>query len=98
MKALSEAGCTTAQALELIASKWRPIKMTEEFVIDQLRILNSETLEELERKGLLREQPQNIYAKIIYHWRFPLYSVDLSQMEVKKSELLEIRDQWTPDL
>jgi AbiV family abortive infection protein len=98
MKALSEAGCITAQALELIASKWRPIKMTEDFSIDQLRILNSETLEELERKGLLCQKPQNIYATIINDWRFPLYSLDLSQMEVKKSGLLEIRDQWTPDL
>lgn len=95
--ALDNAGCTKPDALKIIASKWRPIKMSDDFPSHKRRELNCETLEDLEKNGLLQEQPQEVYATIVNLWLFPLYSIDLKIKEVDQSSLRAIQEKWRPD-
>ncbi|MBM4308414.1 MAG: AbiV family abortive infection protein [Deltaproteobacteria bacterium] len=96
-KSLNQAGCASPKALSVIASKWRSVKMTDDFPISQLRDTNYATLQELDKSGLLREQPQNIYDTIINYWLFPLYSADLRIISVDQSKLREIQRGWAPE-
>jgi len=89
--ALDAAGFTKPDALRVIAFKWRPIKMSEDFPSHKRRELNWETLEDLEKNGLLQEQAQEVYAAIRDFWLFPLYSIDLRVKEVDQSSLRVIQ-------
>ncbi len=96
-QALSDAGCTTAEALEFIAEFWRPITMAADYRWVDLRKLNHETLMQLEARNLLREQPQETYTTIVDLWPFPMFSLDLQLAPVDKNGLREIQKRWTPD-
>jgi hypothetical protein len=54
--------------------------------------LNQETLEKLKSESLLREQPQEVYSRIIQEWQFPLYGLELGE-EGKESLLKELTRQ-----
>jgi AbiV family abortive infection protein len=97
VNALNEAGCTKPDALRVIGFKWRPVKMTDDFPIYKLRELNLETLEALEKNGLLGEQPQKVYTTIVNRWFFPLYSLNLRVEKVDQSSLRNIQKEWAPD-
>lgn len=94
--ALNSAGCLTSDALKTIADIWRSVEMNNDFSIQELEKLNLETLKELDKKGLLIDQPEMDHGIIIRRWLFPLHSLDLSIKKVKKSELREIQDEWSP--
>ena len=79
--ALHAVGCTTPQGLELIAATWRPVQMTDDFTLMELRELNQRTLEAMGQKGLLRERPEETCRLIIEEWPFPLYSTDLKPLK-----------------
>lgn len=81
-RALHAVGCTTPQALELIAATWRPVRMEDDFTLMQLRELNQRTLEAMKQSGLLRERPEETWRLIIEEWPFPLYSADLKMTKV----------------
>ena len=55
------------------------------------------TLEELDRKGILNPDCGDAYREVVQHWPMPLYTLDLSEKEVKRKKLEEIREQWLPD-
>lgn len=61
-----------------------------------LRKLNEETLTDLKNKSLLEKQPQKTYDYIIEYWPFPLYSLDLREQKVSKSDLRNIQERWSP--
>lgn len=82
--ALSEAGCLTSAALKEIALQWRPIKIEPEMDWEMLRKLNQETLERLDRWGLLLTVKEEHYATITNDWPFPMYSLNLRKDQVKK--------------
>lgn len=91
--ALWKVGCTKAEALAVIARKWRSIRMTEDFSWRELRNLNYQTLKDLENKNLLQEQPNSVYSTITDRWLFPLYSLDIRIIHVDKTKLREIKEQ-----
>jgi AbiV family abortive infection protein len=93
-RALDNVGCTTPEALAVIADIWRPIKMTDDYHWVEIRKLNYQTLEELDDKNLLLEQPQEAYHYIIHNWPFPMCSIDLSLASVDKAELRKIQEEW----
>jgi hypothetical protein len=62
-----------------------------------LRKLNHRTLEELESKGLLQEQPGEVYEKVIGRWQFPLYDLELTPIHVDRVVLRERQQNWIPD-
>lgn len=96
VRALSETGCLTAPALAEIALQWRPINIKEEMAWVALRKLNYETLERLERRGLLLPVPEKHYATVTQEWPFPMYPLDLRKDPVKKDSLQAIRAHWPP--
>lgn len=89
-------GISKPKALELIASKWRPIKMDDSFSWQDLRTLNKETLEELENKRLLENSNESTKRDIIDNWLFPIYSIKIRIVEVNKKKLREIQENWSP--
>lgn len=97
VRTMKECGCTTPQALEVMADIWRPVQMTEDFHWQYLRQLNSGFLQKMKDTGLLLEQPAETYNKIINNWLFPLYSIDLSLVSVARQELKGIQERWAPE-
>lgn len=76
-QAFNDTGCTSPEALQLIAKFWRPIEMSPNFKWMKLRELNYQTLKILDENKLLREQPQSVFNRIVDIWPFPMYSLDL---------------------
>lgn len=97
-KAFFDTGCTTPEALALIADFWRPIVMTPNFSWVDLRELNYKMLKKLIEKRLIIAQPQKVYTTIFDIWTFPLHSSDLKLKEIKKAELREIQKKWPHDI
>ncbi|WP_375307316.1 hypothetical protein WI560_06395 [Bradyrhizobium sp. A11] len=94
--ALASVGATSVNGLKIIAQIWRPIKMTPNFSIDEIQNLNRDTLLKLEIGGLLRSNAQDDCNTIIQSWPFPLYSLDLHETKVAKSELKDKQRRWQP--
>jgi len=90
-QALYDSGCTTPEALKVIAELWRPIQMTNDYRWVDLRALNVRTLQELDNVDLLCEQPKDTYATIVDKWTFPLYSAELKRIQIKQSALRRIQ-------
>jgi len=62
--ALWKAGCTKPDALQLLISIWRSIKMSDDFSWHELRELNIKTLEELDKNSLLNTQDDTVCFEI----------------------------------
>ena len=91
--ALWKAGCTKPDALKLLMSIWRSIRMSDDFSWQELRELNIKTLEELDKSNLLNTQDDAVCSVIIDRWLFPLYSIDIKIKEINIEKLKEIREQ-----
>ena len=85
-RALHAVGCTTPQALELIAATWRPVQVGDDFTLRELRKVNQRTLEAMGQRGLLRERLEETCRLIILEWPFPLYSADLKMTRVTNED------------
>lgn len=96
-QALSRCGVATARGLEVVATVWRQVSMRLDLKWFDLRKLNHRTLEELESKGLLQEQPGEVYEKVIGRWQFPLYDLELTPIHVDRVVLRERQQNWIPD-
>jgi AbiV family abortive infection protein len=96
--ALKAVGFTKSGSLRIIADIWRPIKMTDDFHWQTLRELNIRTIEAIREEGLLIEQSQDIYGKIVNGWLFPLFSINLGLIGVSREELCHIQSRWSPEL
>lgn len=94
---LFDAGAATARGLETVSDTWRDAVPNSETHCSAIWDLNRMTLEALELKGLLREQPAQVYGHIVRDWQFPIYGLDLSKIEVSKEALRERQRNWSPD-
>lgn len=90
-----DAGFFTKESLETIAEIWRPSPPTMNTHFQELRRLNSSTLELMKSRGLLVEPPSSTYSWSIDGWQFPMYDFDLSQIRVSPSTLREQQNNWT---
>ena len=95
-RAIHQAKATTPEGLSVVAEVWRPVDVSAEMRIDELRGLNRRTLEVLENRNLLSPAPNKVYEVIHDNWIFPLWPLDLQVLKVKKEELREVQRQW-PD-
>jgi len=82
MSALYDVGVATEDGLRVIASIWRPVEMTDDLHVSQLREINRRTLE-----SLSQPQSNDSGATVLRQWSFPLYSLDLSPRRVKRGDL-----------
>lgn len=89
-------GITKPEVLKLIASKWRPVKMKNNFTLKKVQKLNKETLEELEDNHLLENVDKSATKLIIDNWLFPIYSISMTKIKVNKGKLKEIQENWSP--
>jgi hypothetical protein len=63
-----------------------------------LRQLSVRTLETLEEANLLRARPNFVYQHVANEWPFPLYPLDLPELEVDPDHLREAqRNCYPPD-
>jgi AbiV family abortive infection protein len=85
-RALHAVGCTTPQALEFIATTWRPVEMKNDFTLMELREVNQRTLETMGQRGFLREPLEETCRLIVQEWPFPLYSADLKMTRVTNED------------
>jgi hypothetical protein len=95
--ALQDIGCANLRALEVIAQIWRSFPLSDETERLQVREKNVEVLRALDAATLLSEQPQTVYQYVADCWLFPMYDLEMKEIEVSQSELDEIRKRWSPE-
>lgn len=94
---LFNVGLSRAEAIATVADVWRSFAVDLNTQWSQIRDLNHRTLQLLEERAQLVDQPQNVYGSIVHHWQFPMYDLDLSMVEVKLDTLRDQQRQWSPD-
>src|SRR5437867_2499498 len=87
VRSLHAIGFANAAALSVIAGIWRPTEMTLDFDRRALGELNRQTLEALQAKQLLADALEGTDQLAIDRWPFPLWSLDLSPIEVDQADL-----------
>jgi hypothetical protein len=93
---LHDAGLCGAESLALTAEIWRAHPMEPDTHWSNVRDLNVRTLQELDGRGLLKEQPQDAYRWIATEWQFPIYALDLTKIPVALDDLRERQRNWNP--
>jgi hypothetical protein len=86
--ALQTLGMSSPSALGVIASVWRPIRITDEFHFSELEQAAGATLKALHDRGLLRRNNE-AESVVVNRWLYPLYPLDLRPLKVDRSELRE---------
>lgn len=89
--ALVEARLHVSPALGIVAARWHTFVPSDATHISEVRLLIRQTLEDLERQGMLGGA-EDAWARIIEHWTFPLWNADLSEEKIKLSQLHEERE------
>lgn len=95
--AIQGAGLTTSAALEVVAARWRTVDIADHLAWSNRIQLNRETIEALDARGLLRRRSHQIYQRIIDHWQFPLYSLNLAPLKADLDALREKQQKWSPE-
>jgi len=94
-KAFYDAGCTTASSLQVISEFWRGRSISPSLTYLELRDLNIQTLDELNKRNLLQKQSESVFRTIIDTWTFPMYSLEMKMFKVSnEEELRKMRKQW----
>lgn len=94
---LHQIGVGTVQSLDVIAGYWRDNSPTYETKWEENEKANMQTLTLLSERGLLTEQPSEIYSYVVNNWQFPMYDLDLTRIPVKVSELREEQEKRNSD-
>lgn len=97
VRCLQGAGMSTPEALATIAELWRASPIGPETHCTEIFALNRRTLELMESRGQLDEQPQETYQSIAREWQFPMYGLDLSMVDVDLETLRERQRNWSPE-
>jgi hypothetical protein len=96
VKAQQETGMTSAKGLSVVASIWRPVRMSAGFDIDGLRKLNLRTLQTMEDQNILNVVSDETVRSVVQLWTFPLYDLDLGMRDVDRSALRDTQAAWVP--
>lgn len=94
--ALHQTNATTSDGLSVIAEVWRNVDVRDEMRFDELEGLNRDTLKELNDRGLLAPVSNQVLVTVENHWIYPLWTLDLRVLKVKKEELREVRERSHP--
>jgi AbiV family abortive infection protein len=94
--ALHGIGVSDAAALAVIAGIWRATPMDDAVAWPSITELNLRTLEALQVGGLLRQRSDTAYRAARYDWLFPLFPLDLRQIEVDAEILLQTQRNCCP--
>ncbi|MBK9168045.1 MAG: AbiV family abortive infection protein [Bryobacterales bacterium] len=94
--ALHGAGLTSVEALPIVSNVWRQVTIDDSLNWSELRQVNIQTLQMIDEKGLLRRRPQTVYCSIANDWLFPLFPLDLGELQVRPEDLRKIQRSSTP--
>lgn len=96
--ALGRAGAGTEAGLDIIATHWDGAMMDDDTRWNVVDELNRKVLADLEGASLTTpEFTGQDLQRILEHWNFPLYELDLSLIEVTEAELRQKQDAWAAD-
>ncbi len=96
-RTLHRTKATSPEGLSVIAEVWRPVELRPEMRwLEEQRKLNWKTLAELQARGKTELEPIQGEAGIWDDWHFPLWPLDLRQVD-NLEELKEIQERWVPD-
>lgn len=89
--ALHRLGFSGPPVLATVATIWRPVEVRDSMDIHALHRLNVTTLDRIcatngDDAALVKER-----------WTFPLYQLDMRQLEVKQADLRDIQSRWSPE-
>lgn len=87
VSSMERAGFADPEALRIVASRWRRAPVSDDTDLDAIRHRNLETLRDLDRAGILRELPEEEYARIVECWTYPLYCLELAKQRVDETRL-----------
>jgi AbiV family abortive infection protein len=93
---LYDAGLCGVESLAVVANIWRASPMESDTHWSLVRELNIRTLQSLDTRGLLQEQPQDVFGWIANEWHFPMYALDLAKIPVELEDLRERQRNWNP--
>lgn len=96
-RSIHDTGLCSAASLAVVAEIWRTNPVEPETHFSAIRELNVRTLRALDERGLLGEQPSDVYSWIANEWQFPMYGLDLSKIKVDLETLRERQRNWSPD-
>jgi AbiV family abortive infection protein len=96
-RTLFKVGISTPAAVATVADVWRSVSLDFDTPWSAIRDLNFSTLQLLEQRGQLVEQPPNVYGEIVHHWQFPMFALDLSMVKVKLDTLRDRQHSWSPE-
>jgi hypothetical protein len=89
--AMHNIGFSSPDALAVIAQVWRPMQWHDGSTYQELAQCIESTLDALDAKALLIRTLPDIRL-VLESWTFPLYDVDLSQVDVDMEQLKEVQD------
>ena len=96
-RSLHDAGVSTPAALAVVAEVWRPSPPAADTHVSVMLQMNHRTLDVMNARGLLNEQPQDTYGWIVREWQFPMYDLHLTKIAVDLDVLRERQRDWSPD-
>ena len=85
--ALHKAGFSSTQGLKLLSDLWRPVAMTDTFTRSDLRELNRSTCNATNASGISGTGDRLVIDRIVQHWQYPMYSLDLKIAKVPLAKL-----------
>ena len=94
---LHAVGMTTPEALATVAQLWRESPVQPDTHCTQILAMNRRTLELLQSRDQLVEQPEGVFRHIADNWQFPMYGLDLSMIKINQEILRERQRNWNPD-
>jgi AbiV family abortive infection protein len=92
---LERLGFSEPNTLSIVANIWRPVLISNNTKFAELRDLIHRTMRELH---LPSSNEDLVCNRITEKWPFPLYDLEMCQINVKKSDLMEIQVRWYPEL
>jgi hypothetical protein len=94
VEAAERLGFATPLGLQRVADIWRGVDLDDSTHWATARDLNLQTVASLEDAGISDRATAADANLIVEHWLFPLYSLDMSPIEVSLEELRQLRESW----
>jgi AbiV family abortive infection protein len=88
IRAMNRCGFISANAIRQIANLWRPVQMTDNFDMSDMKDVNAQTLKAIKQMGFRTVED---CTAIEEGWYFPLYDLDLGREQVKLASLQSIQ-------
>lgn len=97
VKALYLLGVCSVASLKVFSKYWQDFEFSNESHYQDFKKANSESLELLDKKGLIKDAPESCYSLIINEMPFPVYKEPMKMDKVSLNDLKETQNNWSPE-